>query len=241
MNRNLLMVFLGIPISGCAGNYVYSQERKGRLGPEARFDYRKYSLHPLKQEEEKEGIKIRVEYIPYSQLNKIFQDKETFGRLAGDNPYPPGIIVFKVRVKNESDSKIYINPEEFVLLDDLGTQYMYINPDKIIDIYQAKSFLYSFAKSTSDFAPGIYGAPAGLVKGIAGRGLERKRALLKSIELTGGYVFPGVIYDGFVSFLIPNPQAENIRFVLSNIKTAFDVNDEALGSVDFVFKFQRNE
>jgi hypothetical protein len=241
MNKNLPLLLLAIIISGCASNYVYIQERKGRFTPEAKFDYKKYSLFPLKQEEEKEGIKVEVEYVPYERLNKIFQDKKIFGRLAGDNPYPPGIIVFKVRIENKSDSKIYINPEDFVLLDDLGTQYMYINPDKIIDIYQAKSFLYSFAKTTSDFTPGIYGAPAGLVKGIAGRGLERKKALLKSIELTGGYVFPGVIYDGFVSFLMPNPRAKNIKFVLSNIKTAFDVNDEALGSVDFVFRFQRNE
>ena len=40
-----------------------------------------------------------------------------------------------------------------------------------------------------------------------------------------------------VSFFYPR----RFDIAYSNIKTAFDVNDEALGSVDFVFKFQRNE
>lgn len=242
MSSKDLVIILGIfLLSGCASNYVYIQGRKGQLTAESKFDYRKYKLSPLKQEDEKDGVKVGVEFIPYPELNKIFQDKHTFGHLAGENPYPPGVIVFKVRIENNSDSRIYLDPGNFVVIDDLGTQYMYINADRIIDIYQAKSFIYTFAKTTSDFASGIYGPSAGLVKGLAGRRLERKKALLKSIELTGGYVFPGVIYDGFVCFLMPNPKAKRIKFVLSNIKTAFDVNDEALGSVDFVFKFQRNE
>lgn len=239
MARKIFASALLFTLIGCSSSYLVVKERKGVLENYQGIDVENLTFVPLEQGKEKEEIRILVEYVPEEKLNKIFRDKKVFGRYAGGNPYPKGFIVFKIKIENKSSSKIQINPQEFVVLDDLGTQYLYINPEKIKEIYKSESFFYSFTKSTSSLAPGFYGTPADLAEGLATRRVNKKYALLKYIELTGGYVYPGVVYDGYISFIKPNPKAKNIKLILPNIKTKFDVNDEALGSVDFLFEFHR--
>jgi len=238
MYKNIFLSIVLVMLSGCAGGYLYSQKTKGRLEPHTFAKAEGYKLMPVEQTQEQEGVEIDVQYISYQRLSGIFTDKKTYGANAGKNPFPKELIVFKVRIENKSESRIFINPDNFVLLDEEGTQYLYINPDYIMDIYKSKKSLYSFTKSTSALTSGIYGASVDFARSLTGRGLERIRALLKSIELTGGYVYPGVIYDGFIAFLRPIPDAKDIRLIFSNIKTKFDVNDEALESIDFVFNFK---
>ena len=88
-----------------------------------------------------------INFAIQKELDTIFRERKIFGRLAGESPYPKELIVFKVTLENKTESKILINPEEFVILDDLGTQYQYINPDRIKEIYESESFLYSFTKN----------------------------------------------------------------------------------------------
>lgn len=241
MNRVMLNFFLPLALfvfSGCASNYVYVSQKKGRLEPMEGGKRKEIKLIPRQQEQEIEGVKIKVWYISDEELDQEFKDRRVYGKFAIGNPYPEDVIVFKVRIENNSTSRIYINPKYFVLLDDLGNQYLYLNPDDLKEFYKSRSFIYSFVKSTFSMAPGIYGKPANLATSLAGRGLERKYALLKFIELTGGHVYPGVVYDGYIAFLKPSLQAKRLRLLFSNIKTRFDVNDEALGSIDFVFEFE---
>ena len=206
----LLGLFL---LSGCAGNYVYVSQRKGRLEPIEEGRRKEVKLIPQQQEQEIEGVRIKVWYVSKKELDQEFKDKRVYGRFAIGNPYPDDVIVFKVRIENNSASRIYINPKYFVLLDDLGNQYLYLNPEDLKEFYKSKSFIYSFAKSTFSMAPDIYGKPANLATSLAGRGLERKYALLKFIELTGGHVYPGVVYDGYIAFLKPSPQAKHLRLL----------------------------
>ncbi|MDD5613699.1 MAG: hypothetical protein PHQ54_01350 [Candidatus Omnitrophica bacterium] len=238
MIKKLTVIFICFAISGCAGGYVYGKRTKGRLEPVEEYRKGAYALNPVSQIIEKGKITINVEYIPEEDLKTMFLDRQIYGAYAYKNPYPAVIIVIKVKIENQSDSRIYINPDDFVMIDELGTQYMYISPERIKSIYESRGSVSNLIKSTSSLAPGIYGAPLGMAHGLAGRGLERRYALLKSVELNGGYVYPGVTYEGFLAFLKPNPKAKNIKLVLSNIKTSFDVNDEALGRVDFIFEFE---
>ena len=238
MIKNLILIILCLHISGCAGGYVYGKKTKGRLEPVESYEDVPYNLTPNKQQQEAEGVWISAEYLPQDGLKKIFIDKKIYGAYAGKNPYPDGMIVIRIRVENKTESRIFINPDDFVLLDELGTQYLYISPERIREIYEAKSSVYNFTKSTSSLAPGMYGAPLDMAEGFAGRGLKKKFALLKSIELSGGYVYPGVTYDGYLCFLKPSPNAKEVRLIMANVKTSFDVNDEALGRVDFKFNFK---
>ncbi|MDP8216487.1 MAG: hypothetical protein P9L98_04130 [Candidatus Kaelpia imicola] len=238
MIKKLTLVLLCLSMAGCAGGYVYGKKTKGRFEPVEKCREIAYALIPVQQQQEEEGIWILVEYLPEENLKNIFLDKKIYGTYAGKNPYPDGMIVMKVRIENKTESRIFINPGDFVLLDELGTQYLYISPERIKEIYEAKSSVYNFTKSTSSLAPGIYGAPLDMAKGLAGRGLKKKFALLKSIELSGGYLYPGVVYDGYLCFLKPNSKAKDVKLIMSNIKTSFDVNDEALGRIDFKFDFK---
>jgi hypothetical protein len=239
MIKKLFIIMLSLSISGCAGGYVHGQRAKGRLEPVEEYKKDPYILSPLKQNQEKDGISVSVEYIPQDSLRDMFLDKKIYGAYAGKNPYPDGMIVTRIRIENKTESRILINPEEAVLLDELGTQYLYISPDRIREIYESKSSIFNFTKSTSSLAPGVYGAPLDMAHGLAGRGLRKKVALLKSIELSSGYLYPGVTYDGYICFLKPNPKAKDISLIIANIKTSFDVNDEALGRVDFKFEFKQ--
>ncbi len=241
MIKNFIIIVICLSISGCAGGYVYGKKTKGRLEPIEDYKEAAYKLIPIEQQQEREGIRISVEYLPQESLKEIFLDKKIYGAYAGNNPYPVGAIVMKVRIENKTKSRIFINPDEFVLLDELGTQYLYISPERIREIYEAKSSMYNFTKSTSSLAPGFYGTPLDIAHGLTGRGLKKKFALLKSIELSGGYVYPGVTYDGYLCFLKPNPSAKDIRLIIANVKTSFDVNDEALGRVDFRFDFKSED
>jgi len=236
--KRFILIFLCLAISGCAGGYVYGKKTKGRLEPVEEIEKAAYGLTPVQQQQEEDGIRISVEYLPEENLKNIFLDKKIYGSYAGKNPYPDGMIVVRVRIENKSESRIFINPDDFVLLDELGTQYLYISPERIREVYEAKSSVYNFTKSTSSLASGVYGAPLDMAKSLAGRGLKKRFALLKSIELSGGYVYPGVTYDGYLCFLKPNSKAEDVKLIMSNIKTSFDVNDEALGRVDFKFDFK---
>ncbi|MDP8234489.1 MAG: hypothetical protein P9M06_06810 [Candidatus Saelkia tenebricola] len=233
MHKQILLCIVIVMLSGCAGEYVYGKKTKGRLEPHARTKAEGYQLIPIEQTQEQENIEILVQHMSHQELNMLFTDKKTYGIYAGKNPYLKELIVFKVRIENKSESRIFINPDNLVILDELGTQYLYINPDHIVDLYKSKRSLYSFAKSTFSLTP------VDLTPKVAGRGLNKILALLKSIELTGGYVYPGVVYDGFVAFLRPIPDARDMKLVFSNIKTTFDVNDEALESIDFTFSFNR--
>lgn len=224
--------------TGCGTSGLYlEQTRKGRLGyieGEVKTELR---ISPKAIEKEKAGIKIRVEHYSHEELDEVFKDRRKFGKLAGGDPFPEETIVFLVRVANNSRSKIKVNPSEFVIVDDLGNQYLYLNPDSIIHIYESKSVVYSFAKSTQELAPGIYGAPADLASTIAGGRIRRKFYLLKQIELGGGYVYPTVVYDGYVAFLKPISSANKLKLIFANIKVKFDSDDRAQESLDFEFEF----
>jgi hypothetical protein len=234
VNFSLILFFA----FGCSTTNVYVEtSRKGRLEYAEELSNKKLNIEPKKIEKNIQDIKVRVEYIPQDELKNLFKDKKKFGKFAGENPFPKETIVFLVRISNNSLSKIKVTPSEFVVIDDLGNQYLYLNPDHIMAMYKSKSVVYSFTKSTQALASGIYGAPADLASTIAGRKMRKKFYLLKQVELSGGYVYPSVVYDGYISFLKPIKDAKKLKLILAEIKTKFDVNDEALGNLNLEFDF----
>ncbi len=238
MTKRFVCIFLCLIISGCSNSHIY--RKKVGIGLDSTQEYNKkfYTLTPIQQQKEEEGILVSVEYIPKESLQDIFLDKKIYGIYAGKSPYPDGTTVVRVRVENKTESRVLIDPDNFVLLDELGTQYLYISPESIKEIYESKSLIYDFMRSKSLPASGIYGTALGTAQGSGGRGVNKKFVLLKSVELRGGYIYPGVSSEGYLCFLNPDPKAKNIKLIISNVKTSFDVNDEALGRVDFKFDFK---
>lgn len=186
---------------------------------------------------EKEGVEVTIRYASENELNNFFSNKVIFGKYAGKNPYPEGTLVFYVRIANKSGHRIRVNPDDFVLVDDLNIQYVHLSPDDISAMYETHGDFWAFAKSTGDLAPGYYGAPFRVAGDLAGGGPRRANYLIRQARLTGGYVHDRVTYDGYVAFPRLHPNAKTLRVILTNIKMALNANDESTASTDFEFEF----
>lgn len=186
---------------------------------------------------EKDGVEVLIRYASENELDRFFSNKAIFGEYAGGNPYPEQTLVFYVKITNKSGQRIRVSPEDFVLIDDLNTQYIHLSPDDISAMYEAKGNFWAFAKSTGDLAPGYYGAPF-KVAGTFGEGSGRRaNYLIRQARLTGGYVHDQVTYDGYVAFPRPHPNAKTLKVTLANFKAAFNADDRPATTHDFVFDF----
>jgi hypothetical protein len=195
-------------------------------------------LNPATTSLSKDGIDVTIRYASAEELNKFFEDKKIFGPLAGKNPYPPNTLVFFIKVANFSGKKIFVAPEYFVMIDNLNIQYSELSPDNISSLYESKASLWSFAKTTGDLAPGPYGMPF-KAAGVMGAGSGRKQHyLIKQVRLAAGYVFPGIAYDGYVSFPRPHPNATSVRLMIHNLKTDVDAADKPANAIHFEFPLQ---
>ncbi|MBI3317723.1 MAG: hypothetical protein HYZ90_01055 [Candidatus Omnitrophica bacterium] len=235
------LAWLGLALAlcaGCRGGFATVERPKGQIelrtpkGPVISV-----SLDPMTISDSRNGIDVTVRYANPQELEAFFAKKEVFGEFAGKNPYPPDTLVFYVKLGNHSGKKIRVNPDDFVMIDNLNVQYAELSPDNISALYESRASVWSFAKTTGDLAPGPYGIPL-KVAGLAGGGGGRKlHYLMKQVRLAGGVVHPGIAYDGYVAFPRPHPNATSLRVVVGNIKTDFDPADLPASTVDFEFPF----
>lgn len=181
------------------------------------------------------GIDVTIRYASPQELDRFFEDRAVFGNLAGKNPYPPDTLIFYIKFFNHSGKKIRVNPDDFVLIDNLNIQYSELSPDNISALYEAKANIWSYVKTTGDLAPGPYGAPLKVAGALGSTGGRKLHYLIKQVRLAGGYVHPGISYDGYVAFPRPHPKASSIRLVVANIKTDFNAADLPAAAVDFEF------
>ncbi len=222
---------------GCRGGFATIVRPKGQIEMRQPEEVHLPSvvIHPATSTLSKSGIDVTIRYAPPEELKSFFSKKEIFGNFAGKNPYPPDTLVFYVKVANHSGKKIRINPDDFVLIDNINIQYAELSPDNISALYEAKANVWSFAKTTGDLAPGPYGAPLKVAGALGSGGGRKLHYLMKQVRLAGGYVHPGIAYDGYVAFPRPHPKAASIRLVIANVKTDFDPADFPTSSVDFEF------
>lgn len=240
MKPSVLLGFLSavLALAGCGGRMMNVERPKGQIelrSPETAVSV--IRLNPATASQTQAGIDITIRYASAEELDQLFSNEKIFGKLAGKNPYPPETLIYFVRVANHSGKKIYVRPEEFVLIDNLNIQYSELSADNISALYEAKAGLWSFAKTTGDLAPGPYGAPL-KVAGVLGSGSGRKQHyLIKQVRLAAGNVYPGVAYDGYVAFPRPHPNATSVRLFITNLKTDFNSADVPANALQFEFLF----
>lgn len=228
-----------LALSGCGGGFATIERPKGEIElrqPEIAHPA-PLLLDPVTAASSKSGIDVTVRYASTDELDKFFEKKEVFGPLAGKNPYPPDTMIFYVKIANHSGKKIRVNPDDFVLMDNLNIQYSELTPDNISALYESKANVWSFAKTTGDLAPGPYGVPLKVAGTLGGGGNRKFHYLIKQVRLAGGYVHSGIGYDGYVAFPRPHPNATSIRLVIANIKADFNPADEPATAIDFEFPF----
>ncbi|MBN1587772.1 MAG: hypothetical protein JW937_10155 [Candidatus Omnitrophica bacterium] len=197
------------------------------------------SLRPDSHVSNQGGIKVTLKHLDGPSLERIFANEKLFGKNAGDNPYPPDVVVFYLTITNNSGGKISVDPRYFVMIDDMSSQYLTMDPDAINGLVEAKSSggAYAFVKTTASAAGGIYGSGANLAGSLASQGQRKKTVLLRQVQFTGGYVHDGIIYDGLIAFLKAHVEARKVRVVLPGFKSKFNVKDEPGVSYDFDFEF----
>ncbi len=224
--------------AGCA-NRLSSLER-----PKGQIEMRRpegmkviVGLKPSSETQTKEGIEVTVRYANAAELEKFFNNKEIFGKLAGKNPYPEQTLIFFTKVKNTGNKKIQVNPENFVLIDSVGIQFSELSPDNISALLESDVNLWAFARTTGDMAPGPYGAPLKVASAFGEGGGRKQHFLIKQARLAPGFVYPGIAYDGYVAFPRPHPNAKSVRLLIDNIKTNFNAGDIPDHAVPFEFSF----
>jgi hypothetical protein len=224
-------------VSGCRGGFSNAIERpKGEIEmrrPEALTA--ELVVEPATNSLSKTGIDVTVRYASPDELEKFFEKEEVFGKLAGKNPYPDETLVFYVKVANHSGKKIKVNPEYFVLIDNINIQYSELSPDNISALFEENSSIWAFARTTGDLAPGPYGMPLKVAGTFGGGGARKMHYLIKQVRLGVGYIHPGIAYDGYVAFPRIHPNASSFRLIVSGIKTDFNAADEPTSSIDFEF------
>lgn len=243
MKKLSALVFLCIFIFGCAteSSVLYERRYKRQLELEAKGSTKgfrtKVILGPDSITSIKEGIKLEVKHASMDFLDEFFKNEQLFGKLAGTNPYLPDTIVFFVKISNNSGRKIKIQPSEFVMIDDLSSQYEYLQPDYIVELFSSRGNIHAATKTTSDVAPGIYGAPFGVASTLAAGPARKRLFLLNQVVLRPGYVHDGIIYDGLIAFPRPNENAKNLRLILTDVKIDFTADDRPTQSLDFDYSF----
>lgn len=236
MSRIVILLGVAMISSGCGRGFAMVERPKGEVElrrPEALP--LSVVIDPVTSSLSKTGIDVTVRYASPEELEKFFSNEQIFGKLAGKNPYPHETMIFYVKIANHSGKKIKVNPDDFVMIDNLNIQYAELTPDNISALYESKANVWAFAKTTGDLAPGPYGIPL-KVAGVAGGGGGRKlHYLIKQVRLAGGYVHAGIAYDGYVAFPRPHPNATSVRLLIANLKTDFNAADEPVSAVDFEF------
>ena len=233
-----IVVLCLLGLTGCGRSLVSVERPKGQIElrrPESLAPSTR--LKPPTASLSQGGIDVTLRYASPEELEKFFQNTEVFGKLASKNPYPAETLIFFIRIANHSGKKVRINPDDFVLIDNLNIQYSELSPDDISALYEARAGVWSFAKTTGDLTPGYYGAPL-KVAGSLGAGSGRKQHyLIKQVRLAVGYVYPDIAYDGYIAFPRPHPNATSVRLLIASVKTDFNAADVPGSAIPFEFHF----
>ncbi len=234
----VLLAVAVVTAAGCAGRLSSVERPKGQIEMRRPEGLKKIvGLKPSMETQVKEGIEVTVRYANAKELEKFFGNKEIFGKLAGKNPYPDQTLIFFTKVNNTGNKKIQVNPEQFVLIDDVGIQFSELSPDNISALLESDVSLWAFARTTGDMAPGPYGAPLKVASAFGEGGSRKQHYLIKQARLAPGFVYPGIAYDGYVAFPRPHPNAKSVRLLIDSIKTNFNAEDIPDRAVPFEFSF----
>jgi hypothetical protein len=231
-------------IAGCGSrksSLLLERQARGPMVEEQAVAQRAlWSLDPATQTKAQGGIDVTVTYTTQQYLSEFFRNKEIFGQYAGLNPYFPEQVVFYVKLANNSNKKIHIEPEQFVVIDDKGNQYHTLSPDYNTALAEAKAPVGTLTRGVLEEArPGYFGigVPVGKIIGKP----QQRFALLKMSSLQAGYLHPGVVYDGLIAFWSPHQATQKVKLLLTNIKTDFNANEWPQQMLEFAFEFTASQ
>lgn len=227
-------------VTGCGrkSSLLLQRQARGPLLAESTVAQAvRWTLEPGNQTKTVGDVDVTVLHAGPQYLQQLFSNKSVFGEYAGLNPYFPEQVVFYVKVTNRSGKKIRIDPGDFVLLDDRGSQYALLGIDYTTALEEAKTPTATVTRGMlEDARPGYFGVGLPIGK-FMGAKPQRRYALLTMAGLQAGVMHHGVTYDGLIVFWAPNQQATQLKLLLTNIKTDFNANDWPQTSLEVAFDF----
>ncbi len=236
----VLVMVLGL-MSGCSGkrsSLLMERRVRGTLAEEPAVGMRiMRRLEPMTQTQAQQGVGVTVAYASSEYLQTFFNNRAVFGGFAGKNPFFLENIVFYVKVANQSEKKITVDPTEFVLVDDRGNQYPILGTDYITAFAESHLSVASMTRGVLEEArPGYFGLSLPVGKMFASKP-QGRFALLSMSTLKSGAMFPDTVYDGLVYFWNIHEAAKKVRLILTGIKTDFAADDLPKTSLTLTFDF----
>ena len=230
-----------VVLTGCSGrksSLLLERQARGPIEDEAAVaGTTRWRIEPVMQTQTRNQIDVTVNYASPDYLNNFFKNRAIFGSYAGGSPYFYEHFVFYVKIANHSPKKIRIAPTDFVLIDDRGSQYSTLGIDYITAFADYRHGTATMTRGVLENAsPGYFGISVPVGKVFAAKP-QGQFALLQQASLQSGYLYPGVVHDGFIAFWSPSPLAKKLRLLITNIKTEFDANDLPQSSTEFAFDF----
>lgn len=237
----IVVPLLVLTSSGCGrkrSSLLMERRARGPFALERQFGTRQVVyLHPPERTIKQEGVEVMARFASMKDLHQYFQNAEYFGKDAGLNPFAPEHVVFYVQIANRSPKRLTLDPDQFVLVDDIGVQYSYLSPDYLNALAEARIGVGEATRMGLSSAPSVYGVDVGgFASGLVPKS-QKRLALLKQVSINPGTLFPGVVYDGYISFVRPHKDAKHLRLILGNIKTDFDASDIPKRALEFPFEF----
>ena len=242
MMRWILVGIAGLVCAaGCGGrisSLLLERQARGPIAEEASVAKAiSWHLVPVMQTELQEGIEVNINHASREYLANFFSNQNLFGRFAGPNPYYSEHMVFYVKIANQSDGKIRIDPREFTLVDDRGNQYATVGADYVTAFAESRQPVGTVTRGALEGAsPGYFGVSLPVGRLVAGKP-QAQFARLQQAALQVGYLYPGVVHDGLIAFWNPATTATNLRLLITNIKADLDAKDEPKTALEFSFEF----
>ena len=232
-------------IAGCSGrksSLLLERQARGPISDEPSVARPiPWQLEPVMQTQTKQGVEVNVNFASHEYLRNFFSNKQLFGGYAGTSPYYPENMIFYVKITNQSDKKIRINPAEFTLIDDRGNQYGAVGVDYVTAFGEYRKPMATTTRGVLEGAsPGYFGLSVPIGKLVAAKP-QGQFALLQQSSLQAGYLYPTVVHDGLIAFWNPAEHATKLRLLITNIKTDFDANDLPRTTLEFSFEFSASK
>ena len=230
-----------VSLAGCGeriSSLLLERQARGPIAEEASVAKAiSWHLVPVMQTELQRGIEVNVNHASREYLANFFSNRNLFGHFAGPNPYYPEHMVFYVKIANQSEGKIRIDPREFTLIDDRGNQYATVGADYVTAFAESRQPVSTTTRGVLEGAnPGYFGLSVPVGRFVAGKP-QGQFARLQQAALQAGYLYPGVVYDGLIAFWNPPSDAKKMRLLITNVKTDFDPDDLPGASLEFPFEF----
>lgn len=243
MRQAWLIGVVGVLIvtAGCStrkSSLLLERSTRGPLDEALQVGERiEWHLEPVYQTKTNNNVQVNVNHASAEFLKGFFKNKEIFGAYAGKSPFFPEHLVFYVKFENRSAKKIRLDPTDFLLVDDLGNQYGMLSIDYITAFAEYRAPVATTTRGVlSEASPGYFGFSLPVGKMFASKP-QGRFALVKQASIQPGYMYPGVIHDGLITFWSPNAKATKLRLLVTNVKTDFDANDFPQTSLEFPFEF----